>query len=581
MRKQHFCLALFPLFCTLLFAQQPTVDRRSHNQVEPLAHTPVYRVNVVSRTTESVDYRHHSGATTLDFRGTDLMPRADGHAKVESRTGRIEIDADFNHLQSSRPFGPEYLTYVLWAITPEGRPVNLGEVVPHDKKSSLKVSTDLQAFGLIVTAEPYFAVTRPSNLVVLENVVTKNTKGWAEPINARFDAIERGQYTIDVNPAELPATRALDTKTPTDLLEARNAVYIARAQGAERYAPDALHRAEDFLARGEDYFQRKQPSKTISTVARDAAQAAEDARVLSIRARQEEQQAAERRAMEERTEKAQSEAVLAQQEQARAQAERDVEARQREQAEQERVAAQQSKAEAEEARRQAEAERSAAEAQRQAAQVQAQQAQSAAQQAEQARLQAEQDKEQTRARLLQQLNQVLETKESARGLIVEMPDVLFDFGKYTLKPGARERLAKIAGILLAYPDLHVQVEGHTDSIGSDLFNQRLSEQRANSVRNFLVTQGVKPNDIDAHGFGKTQPVASNDSASGRQLNRRVDLVVSGSAIGNTTTPNGAVPSGMETAPGSSVQPPPPGQMPANGAPNAAPATPPPASEIPH
>jgi OmpA family protein len=162
-----------------------------------------------------------------------------------------------------------------------------------------------------------------------------------------------------------------------------------------------------------------------------------------------------------------------------------------------------------------------------------------------------------------------------------MPDVLFDFGKYTLKPGARERLAKVAGILLAYPDLHVQVEGHTDNIGSDSFNQTLSEQRAHTVRDFLVSQGVKPNDIDAHGFGKTQPVAANDTASGRQLNRRVDLVVSGSAIGNTTTPNEAAPAGIEAAPGSSVQPPPSGQMPVNGAPRSAPATPPPSSAIPH
>jgi outer membrane protein OmpA-like peptidoglycan-associated protein len=578
MRKQLFSFLLFPLFCALTAAQQPNADEQS-NQVVPMTHTPVYRVSVVSRTAEAVNYRHHGGATTLDFRGTELMPRAEGHAKVESRTGRIEIDADFLHLQSSRAFGPEYLTYVLWAITPEGRPVNLGEVVPHDNKSSLKVSTDLQAFGLIVTAEPYFAVTRPSNLVVLENVVKRDTKGWVEPIHARFDAIERGQYTIDLNAAELPATRALDTKIPTDLLEARNAVYIARAAGAEKYAPDALHRAEDFLARGEDYLQHKQSSKAISTVARDATQAAEDARVLSIRSRQEEQQAAERRAMQERTEQARAAAEQAQQEQARAQAERDLEARQRQQAEQERSAAEQSMAQAEEARRQAEAERAAAEAQRQAAQAQAQQAQSAAQQAEQARLQAEQDKEQTRARLLQQLNQVLETKESARGLIVEMPDVLFDFGKYTLKPGARERLAKVAGVLLAYPDLKIQVEGHTDNVGSEAFNQNLSEQRANTVRDFLVTQGVKPDDVDARGFGKSQPVASNDTAAGRQLNRRVDLVVSGSAIGNTSAPNG-VPSGTERGPGSGAQAPS-DQMPVNGTPGPAPATPPPPSEIPH
>jgi outer membrane protein OmpA-like peptidoglycan-associated protein len=194
-------------------------------------------------------------------------------------------------------------------------------------------------------------------------------------------------------------------------------------------------------------------------------------------------------------------------------------------------------------------------------------------------LQAEREKEQTRARLLQQLNQVLETKQSARGLIVEMPDVLFDFGKYPLKPGARERLAKVAGILLAYPDSHIQVEGHTDNVGSDTSNQTLSEERANTVRDFLVSQGVKPDDVEARGFGKTEPVASNDTASGRQLNRRVDLVVSGSAIGNTSAPN-ALPSGSESAPGRGA-PTPSDQMPVNGNPAPAPATPLPPSEIPH
>jgi outer membrane protein OmpA-like peptidoglycan-associated protein len=482
----------------------------------------------VARTTKAVNYRHHSGKTTVDMRGTSLMPDAKGHATVESRTGRLEINTDLDRLTSSTAFGPEYLTYVLWAITPEGRATNLGEVDPHDGRSSIKVTTDLQAFGLIVTAEPYFAVTRPSDVVVMENVVRSNTKGWEEPIDARFEALERGQYTVDLQGVRLPAS-APDSRTPIDLLEARNAVAIARAEGADKYAPDTFQKAEDFLQRGEDYLVRKQNSKAIATVARGAVQSAEDARVLTIRKRQEEEQEAERQATLKREADARAQADEAQQREAAARAQADEDARRREEAERDRREAERAKAEAERARQDAEAARTEALVQQQAAQAQAQQAQLSAQQIQQQELQ-------TRQRLLEQLNQVLQTRESARGLIVNMPDVLFDTGKYTLKPGARERLAKVAGILQAYPDLHVEVEGHTDNVGGVEFNQRLSEDRANTVRSFLVAQGVRPDTIQSHGSGMSEPVASNDTASGRQMNRRVDMVVTGQTIGTTTGP---------------------------------------------
>jgi len=531
MRKSLFSLAV-PFLSAALFAQQPDANQQQTTSVEPMDHTPVFRVKVLSRTTKAVNYRHHSGATSVDFRGTDLMPEASGHAKVESRTGRIEINADFEHLRPSRNLAPEYLTYVLWAITPEGRPVSLGEIVPENGKSSVRVSTDLQAFGVIVTAEPYFSVTRPSDMVVLENVVKSNTKGWEQPIDTKFDVVERGQYTVDITAAKLPSSTA-NPKTPNDLLQARNAVAIAQAEGGDRYAADTMRKAEDFLARAEDYLRREQSGKAISTVARGATQAAEDARVLTLERRQQEQQDAERTAMRERAEQAQ-------QQEAEAKAQAEQESRQREQAERDRQTTEQAKADADRARQEAEAAKADALAQQQTAQSQAQQAQLAAQQAdqaraqaEQARLQAEQEKEQTRARLLQQLNQVLQTRESARGLIADMPDVLFDTGQYTLKPGARERLAKVAGILMAYPDLHVQVEGHTDNVGGVDFNQQLSEKRAAAVRDFLVQQGVKSTDIESRGFGMDQPVATNATATGRQLNRRVDLVVTGQAIGTT------------------------------------------------
>jgi outer membrane protein OmpA-like peptidoglycan-associated protein len=313
----------------------------------------------------------------------------------------------------------------------------------------------------------------------------------------------------------LPATAA-DPKTPTDLLEARNAVAMARAAGAEKYAPDVLRKAEDFLARGEDYYHRKQGDKAIGTVARGAVQSAEDARVLTFRRRHDEELAAQQESERQKV-------LLAQQNEADAKARAEEEALNRQKAEEDRR-------EAERARADAEAARAAAVAAQQAATAQAAQTVAA----------AERDKEETRQRLLGQLNQVLQTRESARGLIVDMPDVLFDTGQYTLKPGARERLAKVAGILLAYPGLRVQVEGHTDSVGGDEYNQTLSENRAAAVRDYLTSQGVSRDSISSQGFGKTQPVASNDTASGRQQNRRVDLVVSGEAIGTTASMNAPV-----------------------------------------
>ena len=153
----------------------------------------IYHVNVISRTVQAVNYQHRSGATKLDFAGTDLMPSANGQAKVESKRGSIEIEVEFGNLQKPTTFGSEYLTYILWAISPEGRAVNLGEVlVGGNRRSKLDVTTDLQAFALIVTAEPYYAVRQPSNVIVLENVVRADTKGTAEAVNAKYELMERG-----------------------------------------------------------------------------------------------------------------------------------------------------------------------------------------------------------------------------------------------------------------------------------------------------------------------------------------------------------------------------------------------------
>ena len=510
--------------CFVLWLAIATCAQQDTTPVEPMDQTPVFRVSVISRTTQAVNYRHRGGSTTVDFKGTSLMPEARGKAKVDSKAGRLEINAELSQLQPAGKFGAEYLTYVLWAITPEGRPVNLGEVVPNEGRSELHVTTDLQAFGLIVTAEPYFAVTRPSTLVVVENVIRHETKGWEESIGAKFDVLEGGQYTIDVNAAQLPSTNA-DPRTPLDLLEARNAVAIAKAAGAEQYAGDSLHKAEDFLARAEDYLRRKQGRTPIGTVSRGATQMAEDARVLTLQKKQQDKIAAEKQAMLERQQKAEQEAKEAGEREARAKVQAEEDARRRAQAEADRIAAE--KAELEAQRQQA-----AADAARAQALLEQQKAQSEADRARRAEEEAVRQKEEMRARLLRQLNQVLETKDTVRGLIVSMPDVLFDSGQYTLKPVARERLARISGIVLAYPDLRLEIEGHTDSIGSDQFNQSLSEKRAASVRDYLVDAGVPLSNVIARGFGKTRPAADNGSVEGRKLNRRVEMIVSGDVIGN-------------------------------------------------
>jgi outer membrane protein OmpA-like peptidoglycan-associated protein len=510
------------------------------SDVTPMEKTPVYRINVVARTVQAVNYRHRDGSTKVDFRGTSLMPDGSGEAKVNSKAGRLEIDAEFKHVRDANYFGPEYLTYVLWAVTPEGRPVNLGEVVPNDKHEvKIHVTANLQAFGLILTAEPYFAVTRPSNITVLENEIRQDTKGWEQPISARYEATEKGEYTVDLASDQLPATRLGEgrRKVPLTLLEARNAVAIAQATGAQQYAPDALAKAQADLDQSEDYLKHKQSSSAIGTVARGATQAAEDARILTIRRKADERIAAEKQAQEDRTRQAQQEAELAQN-RAQQAAEQSQQAQMAaQQAQQERAAAEQAKAEALQAQQQAEAARQAAEHQQAALAAQTQTAQAAAQTAEQRARAAEQEKEAMRQRLLTQLNQVLQTKDSARGLIVNMSDVLFDLNQSTLKPGAKVRLAKVAGIIQAYPDLKLQIEGYTDSTGGLEHNQQLSERRAATVRDFLVAQGVSINNVSAQGFGPSNPVASNSTPQGRQMNRRVDLVVSGESI---TARGGAV-----------------------------------------
>lgn len=491
----------------------------------------------IFRTTKALHYRPGANAK-VEFRGTELMQRASGEAKVEGKKTNIEVDAKFEGMEDATKFGLEYLTYVAWAVSPQGRAMNLGELVLDHGKGRLKAFTDLQTFGMIVTAEPYSAVTQPGNTVVMENVFPEGVGG--EEISAKYELLRSGTYS-STNTHIQDAIFGIDSKTPLALFEARNAVRIAHIAQADRYAPAILSKAEQQLRQAEEAYRQKQTRSAIEAAAREAAQTAEESRVMAVQHKAEEeaqaQAAAEKKAAEERAAKARADAEA----QSRARAEAEAARAQAEaaKAEAQVAAAEAQKAAEEAARQKQEAEKAKAEAlaQQQALATEAEKARQAAAESDKLREQAEKEKQEMRARLLQQLNSVLATRDTARGLIANMSDVLFKSGSFELLPGARERLAKVSGIVLAYQGLRLAVEGHTDSIGTDEYNRRLSEQRADAVRDYLVQQGISTDAISASGFGKSEPVASNDTPEGRQQNRRVELVVSGNAIGHAPDAN--------------------------------------------
>lgn len=529
----------------------------AQSQSNSQSNAPVISINI-QRTIQTVDY-HSKGSTRIDFRGTALMPYAKGSAKIEPKNGAIAINANLEGLSSATQFGNAYLTYVVWAITPEGRPNNLGEVVLDGggSRGKIEVSTRLQNFGLIVTAEPFFAVSVPSQDVIMENVVRADTAGQVNTVNAQYDLLQRGRY----DDAKLPALQIAGE--PLSLLEARNAMRIAQWKQADKYAPEPWSRASDALAKAED-LQTKRQSKAIPTVARDAIQAFEDSITVSVRRQEDERLEAERKAAADReaaakaaqeaeakksadAEKQRLEAELAAAKEAAARAQAE---QAQAEAEKQRLAAEAARAEADKqaalsAQQAAESEKQRLAAQSQAeaeakaradAETKSKEAQESAAAALAAAQKSELEKQQLRASLLEQFNRILETRDTPRGLVVNLGDVLFATAKFDLRPDARERLAKLSGIVLAHAGLNLSIEGYTDNVGSDAYNQTLSEQRASSVQAYLVSQGLDAKSITATGFGKSSPVADNSTAAGRQQNRRVEIVVSGEVIGSKIGP---------------------------------------------
>ncbi len=448
--------------------------------------------DVVRKSIKAVGYEVGGGSTKVIFVGMPAATNASGEAKVEAKKGGTNIEVKVKGMPQPSTLGAEFLTYVLWIVTPDGSTTNLGEI-PIDKNGEGKLNTSAQSqtFAMGVTAEPYSAVSLPSEIVVLVNDTTKNTKGKIYPENS-YKLMKRSEYAKLGNPLAL----TLDLKNvPLDMYEARNAVDIAKSQGADKYAPEIFSKATDSLQMAENSLASKADKSKIVTNARQTIQFAEDARALSA-----ERQEAER--IQKEKDAAAAAAKTKAEEQAAGEANRQAEL----------TAAKEAQMKAE-----ADAKQAAEQARTQAAKEEAERARAAT-----AAL---------RAQLLQQLNSVLQTTDSPRGLVVNMADVLFDFGKYDLKTDAKIKLAKLGGIIQAHPGLHLAIEGHTDNIGSDEANMKLSQQRADAVRDFLVQQGLTSDTVTAVGMGKADPVADNSTNEGRQKNRRVEIIVSGEAIG--------------------------------------------------
>jgi outer membrane protein OmpA-like peptidoglycan-associated protein len=477
--------------------------------------------SIANRSIKAISYQVGGGSTMVDLVSTRVLAQADGQAKVEPKAAVTTVEAQIQGLTTPTRLGAEFLTYVLWAVSPEGRAINLGEVLfDNSGKGKLKATTQLQTFSLFLTAEPYSAVRQPSEILILENALRKNTKGRAVVVS-NYPLMRRNQYQKLGNPLAL----SMDLRNvPLAMYEARNAVDIARARGAEMYAPGIFSKAQGGLKMAENALARKASKQEIMSLALQTAQSAEDARALTVE-RQDQERIAKERAEAAAVAKAQAKAKAAA---AAAEAARkaDEEARRQDElaaAKEAQIRAEaaaneaQLRAQAEIAEAKAKAKEEAAKAKEEAAKADAERARRAA--------------ADLRAQLLDQFNRILETRDTPRGLVITMTDVLFDTSKYDVRPGTREQLAKLSGILLAHQGLHLAVEGYTDSTGNDQFNQKLSEQRASTVGEYLVEQGLLPNAVTTAGFGKDMPVASNDTPSGRQKNRRVELIVSGEVIG--------------------------------------------------
>jgi outer membrane protein OmpA-like peptidoglycan-associated protein len=464
---------------------------------------PSGQVMIARRTTLAIQYPE-GDSTEVNMMGTAIYPRLTGKADVKRKEGRTRIILRMKNLGNPQALGSYYTTYVVWAIAPEGQAERLAEL-PIKNEFDYEVTTTFQTFGLIITAEPHSMVKLPSPVIVAENTLRKGTEGNIEASQIEYSG-DAGTLYLVSSPNN-PALNA-DYSTPLLVLGARRAVEIAARAGAQQYAEPELRQAEVKLAALEQFWPReRKDEKEFSGLAHDVMRIAEHARTLAVERKEQARLDDERRTARETIAEAQSEAERARE---AAAAYRDAMDRAERDAAAARQRAEQAQTEAERARANEEVARL---------------------EAEQARLKAEQaqrERDELQERLFTSITAILDARREARGIIVNLSDVLFDFDKATLKPGAREKLSKLAGILVAYPgNYRIDIEGHTDSVGSDEYNLKLSQERADTVRYYLVQSSIAQERINVvRGFGEVRPVATNDTAEGRQMNRRVEIIIS-------------------------------------------------------
>jgi len=487
----------------------------------------------VKRATLAVRYAEGK-KTSVNLTGTSLAPRVLGKVDVEYKRNDARIKIKVENLDSPQVLGPFYTTYVVWAVTPEGQVENLIEL-PSGYAAEVQTQSSAQTFGVIISAEPHNAVKMPSQKVVAETTLPKSTTSYGVQTTQAEYRVDKGAFYDTREDSVLKA----DYTTPRLVLGARRSLDIARRAGAKEFARDEFKQAEEKLVTLEQIWPYNLKNDTrFSGLARDVMRLAQVARDQSIereaQARIEDERQERLRRLEET--RAQAEAAKAEAERVKLEAER-----MRAEAELSRAKAEAAKAEAEKAERAAaeerarreestrEAERAQASARQreEAARLETQRARAETERAQRAADEAKRERDAALQKLYVSLSEILDTKRETRGFIVNLGDVLFDTGRATLKPGAREKLSKLAGILVAYPgQLTLEIEGHTDSVGSDEMNNKLSQSRAQSVSDYLSGAGVKSDRVKAvRGFGKSKPIATNDTAAGRQMNRRVEVVI--------------------------------------------------------
>lgn len=527
MEKIAKCLAISALAHLLLMpfaAANPQADAEKKPEL-------VQAVKAITGTRPSLGITYPEGVTiTVKFQGTQRLPFAVGEAKVERKRGTTEIEIELDEVKPASLFGGDYNTYVLWTVSPEGHTVNAGEFIVRGNRSKLNVTSTLETFGMFVTAEPHYLVPYPSRFVVMEN--TRPTHKLGGVVGESQIKYRESEGIYNFERETLSKAAEAKTEVRTDIAQARTAIQLAERAGAAKFAVQELNRAREQLLKAEQgqavgtgVGTQMIQGKEIVRLAFEAQKLAEERTFQAALDAERKASADEAARLERNIQEAQTEAEKARllAEQRKLQFEMEERARR---------ASEEAKAQAERdaqaalvAKRQAEEAAAKAAADAEAARLAKAQADAAALAAQQQADAAKRQAEEAANKMQAALSKVVETRRTARGLILNLPDILFEFGKANLKPETREVLARVSGILLVASGYHLSIEGHTDNVGSDDYNVKLSEARAQSVLDYLFQAGVSQDIMNKKGFGESQPRSSNDTAKGRQENRRVEIVI--------------------------------------------------------